>query len=67
MPRCLPSRAWEELDDYELDVYVKSALCNRAQDILVGPGLDKVRGNCKVESRFHSKANTASYFIYNPL
>ena len=48
MPRCLPSRTREELDDYELDVYVKSALCNRAQDILVGPGLDKVRGNCKI-------------------
>ena len=61
MPRCLPSRAREELDNYELDVYVKSALCNRAQDILVGPGLDKVRGNCKVESRFHSKHDFLFY------
>ena len=67
MPRFLPSRAREELDNYELDVYVKSALCNRAQDILVGPGLDKVRGKRKDDSRFHSKANTAFYFIYNPL
>ena len=67
MPRFLPSRTREELDNYELDVYVNSALCNRAQDILVGPGLDKVRGKCKVESRFQSKANSAFYFIYNPL
>ena len=67
MPRSEPSRAREKLDNYELDVYVKSALCNRAQDILVGPGFDKVGGKCKVVSRFHSKANTAFYFINNPL
>ena len=35
--------------------------------MVVGQGLDKVRGKREVVSRFHSKASTPFNFIYNPL